>query len=189
MTPWRSWAVAWRNQAHHCPPCLANVRSSHCEAESRTQIFDQNPQSQSLPFPVVSPSPRLPLCLELGVCSHGKRAQHPFPPFCSHSRDEGGLRSLNLMQVLQDRYQFCCPVPRFLPGNWRREKNVSASAQLGDLQELSAWRLQDLNWSGSSAMRGLVLYPLQRGILFQTSSVRSGIHVPQSFPRFRLVQI
>lgn len=141
------------------------------------------------PSPLSAPHPGSPFALNWEYVAMGKEHSTPFPLSAHIPEMRVGYCSLNLMQVLQDRYQFCCPVPRFLPGNWRREKNVSASAQLGDLQELSAWRLQDLNWSGSSAMRGLALYPLQRGILFQTSSVRSGIHVPQSFPRFRLVQI
>lgn len=68
----------------------------------------------------------------------GKEHSTPFPLSAHIPEMRVGYCSLNLMQVLQDRYQFCCPVPRFLPGNWRREKNVSASAQLGDLQELSA---------------------------------------------------
>lgn len=79
MTPWRSWAVAWRNYAHHCPPCLANVRSSHCEAESRTQIFDQNPQSQSLPFPMSAPRPGSPFALNWEYVAMREEHSTPFP--------------------------------------------------------------------------------------------------------------
>ena len=185
MTPWRSWAVAWRNHAHHCPPCLANVRSSHCEAEGRTQIFDQNPQSQSLPFPVSAPHPGSPLALNWEHVAMRREHSTPFP-LSAHIPE---------MRVGYVAWTWC-----------RCCKIVVSSAVLSlvSSQEMGGGRktsqfqhswvtcrnsAPDVCWLGSSAVGCLALYPLRRGILFQTSSVRGGIHVPQSFPRFRLVQI